>query len=899
MSERGDQRERLPSGTVTLLFADVEGSTRLLTLLGDRYLPVRARSRELVREVAGAHRGHEVDWAGDGVFLAFERAGDAVSAAAELQRALAREPWAPDGAVRLRMGIHTGEPELDGEGYVGIDVVVAARICAAAHGGQVVVSTTTRQLVGDEPVPSGSFQALGTFRLKDVRDSAPLFQLVAPGLVESFPPLTTLGGGTLPTLHHRLVGRTAQVAEIERLLGRADVRLVTITGSGGAGKSRLALEVASAAATARPVYLVGLAPVSDAELVPEAIARVLGVQESPAKPLLTGISEALEGTRTLLYLDNLEHLPEATGHVRSLLDAVPDLDVLATSRSPLRLSGEHVLPLEPLTTDEAVELFVGLTGARGLRIGDDLVPTIRSICERVDCLPLAIEVVAARLAVFSAGQLLDALDQGVVLDLEGPVDLPERQKTLRATLDWSYDLLTESQQALYGALAVFSGGSTLEDARAVAGNPPRFLSDLETLVLGSLVKGSAGVAETRLTLLETVREHALSRLVAGGQLEALRARHAERFLELAFAAEEGLEGPLQASWLERLESELDNIRAALGWCLASGRVEEALRSTSALLRFWRAHGHVGEARRFLAAALASSDGVSPEIRGDALWTAAQQATAQSDWDAAIPLLTEALDLFRAGERGRETIFVLCDLGWIALMQDDLERAAELCEQALAAGRALEDPRALSAALNGLGEIRSLQGDHDRALACYEEAVALRRALGDPLLVADALYHLGATASRSGDTTRARGACEEALAIARELSEAPHIASVLFTIAELDLGDGNLAGAEAAITESLAIFTELDNQRARAGCLIVLAAVVARRGERETAARLLGAASSLRGESPPNALEAPILNKLVPELENALGREHAATLIEDGARAGDSLVLEVVTIATSE
>src|SRR5262245_35020773 len=371
MAESGQPEGRLPTGTVTLLFADVEGSTRLLHSLGERYGPVRARLRELVREAARPWEGQEVDWAGDGAFLAFSGARHAVAAAVDMQRAIAAESWPPDGVIRVRIGLHTGEPELDGEGYHGLDVHVAARICGAGHGDQIVVSQATREVVGDAPLRGVSFRPLGRHRLKDVAETQQLFQLVAEDIEADFPPLRTLAGATLPTLHHRLVGRGADLAAVQSLLTRPEVRLVTITGPGGAGKSRLALEVAGDAAVHRPVHLVGLAPISNRELIHAAIARAVGVRESPGRTLVESVGEALRETDALVVLDNLEHLPGASSDVRELLDAAPGVKLLVTSRVPLRLSAEHIVPLAPLPVADASELFTELAAARGIVLGED------------------------------------------------------------------------------------------------------------------------------------------------------------------------------------------------------------------------------------------------------------------------------------------------------------------------------------------------------------------------------------------------------------------------------------------------------------------------------------------------------------------------------------------------
>jgi predicted ATPase/class 3 adenylate cyclase len=872
-------------GTVTLVFTDVEGSTRLLHLLGERFEPVRARMREIVRRAVAARGGTEVDWAGDGAFLAFPKARDALAAVVEIQRALAAGPTPSEEAVRLRVGIHTGEPALGDEGYVGMDVVVAARICAAAHGEQAVVSRATRDMAGDEPVPDASYRPLGRHRLKDVPGAVQLFQVVAQGLRDDFPPLRTLSATSLPALHHRLVGRAEEAARIESLLEEPGVRLVTITGPGGAGKSRLALEVAATAALDRPVHLVGLAPVTDPDLVPNAIARAIGVRESAGRPLLAAVAESLNGTSALLYLDNFEHLASAAIHVAHLLDGAPDLDVLATSRAPLRLSTERVLPLEPLSVEDATTLFLELAAARGVILREDALASVREICRRLDGLPLAIELVAARLSVLPPAEILRALGEGLALEMEGPVDLPERQRTLRAAIDWSYGRLTSSQRELHGALAVFADGAALDDARAIAGAGKEFLPDLEALVGWSLVRSEATDGELRLSMLETVREHALDCLQMAGKLDDLRQRHADRFLELALNAESELEGPDQSRWLDRLEREFDNVGGALDWLLASGRAEDALRATAAVSRFWRAHGHVSEARHWLAAGLDLAGEISPDLRADGLWAAARQATAQSDWDAAAPMLDEALALFRARKRPRETVFALSELAFVALRQDDSARAADLCDEALEMARDLGDPRAISGVLAILISVARTRGDHDRALAFSEEAVELRRALGDPLLITDATYNLGVAAFGAGDPERAEATFEETLTLARTLGDSLYTAASLCMLGTIGLLRGDLANVLPRLEESHAIYAVLADDRSTAECVWALGGYAAATGDAEQAARLWGAADRLRGGSPLEYAEPAIESRFRPELVEKLGEERLAELRAEGARIG--------------
>ncbi|HKX48665.1 MAG TPA: tetratricopeptide repeat protein [Gaiellaceae bacterium] len=881
----------LPSGTVTLLFADVEGSTRLLHLLGERFAPARARMRELVRKAAADNDGAEVDWAGDGVFLAFPRASDAVAAAAEIQRSLAIEPWPDEEAHRLRIGIHTGEPELGPEGYVGMDVVVAARVCASAHGEQIVVTRATRDMAGAEPLPGAAFRPLGRHRLKDVPAAVQAFQLLGPGLREDFPPLKTLTATSLPALHHRLVGRANALARVEALLGSPEVRLATITGPGGAGKSRLALEVAARAALDRPVHLVGLAPVLDAELVPSAIARAIGARESGGRTVIESIAENLDGSGALLYLDNLEHLPTVAPVVAELLDCVPDLQILATSRTPLRLSAERVLPLEPLSIEDATTLFVELAAARGVLLQEDALTSVHEICRRLDGLPLAIELVAARLAVLPPAEILRALGEGLALEMEGPVDLPERQRTLRAAIDWSYQRLSPSQRALAGTLAVFADSGSLDDARKIADTGPEFLRDLEALVGWSLIRAESADGELRLSMLRTVREYALEHEASEGRLDELRQRHAERFLALALEAERELAGTKQAAWLDRLEQEFDNLGAALDWLLASGRAEDALRAISALERFWRAHAHVSDARRWLSLGLSLADGAPADVRAAALRTAALQAAAQSDWGAARSMFDEAREVYRAVGQTRDEILALSYLSFFSRMQGEIDVAQQYAHDAVAAASRLDDDRARSAAATVLGDVYSARGEHELALAQYEQAVQLRVRFGDPLLVADAIYNLGVAAFHAHDFGRAREAFADSLSRARELGEVPYVAAAQLMLAELDLLEGATEVAASRARESLTLYTDLEDDRSRARCLVVLAGAAAESGSPETAARLVGAATAARGTDEPDEFELPVLERFTPELEARLGQLAFDELEREGRALRDIVLIE--------
>jgi predicted ATPase/class 3 adenylate cyclase len=886
--------ETPPTGTVTLLFGDVEGSTRLLHALGERYSDLLARLRQLVREAIGDRGGYVVDWAGDGVFAAFPRALDAVQAAVEIQKLLAGEPWPEPGKFRLRIGIHTGAPEVGSEGYVGPDVHRASRICSAAHGGQVIVSGPTRDLVGDNPLLGLRLQPLGSHRLRDLPGHESLFQVVGPGLQKDFPPLRTLGGVTLPALHYRLVGRRNELMEVHRLLAQDDVRLVTVTGPGGAGKSRLTLEVASELGATRPVCLVGLAPIADPDLVPAAVARALGVVHQTDDPLVEQVADALAGTGTLLVLDNFEHVAPAAATIAALLDRASGFDVLVTSRAPLRLARERTVVLEPLPIDDAATLFAEIAAGNGLRLPSGSDSTVREICRRLDGLPLAIELVVARLSVLPPAALLRELDEGLALRTEGSLDLPERQRTLEATIDWSYGLLSEVQRNLHSTFAVFVGGCSLEDAQAVVGTSGSFLDDLHSLVAVSLLRSDAADdGEPRLTMLETVRQYALARLAAAGSLEDVRTRHAARFVALADEAEDGLTGRDQASWQERLQREHDNIRAALEWLLANGRGEDALRALAALNRFWRAQGHVAEARGLFDRALAAAPDADPGVRARALWAAGRQAAAQNDYSAVVPLLEEALRLFRGLGEIREAVFALCELAWAAEEQGDLETAEALTNEALVEARAFGDPRALSAALSALGDMACERRDYENARALYSESLGLRRQLDDPLLIVSTANSLGWSAKLEGDLEAAEAALGECLTLAREIGDKPNTASALCMLGEVALSRDEVALAGERLSEAYALYDELRNRRLRAECLHGLGGVAAAEGRAADAARLWGAADALRAESESELTSAE--HQVEERYEAAVREELGPAEYERVRRAGRGMdVADLVT-----
>ena len=577
----------LPAGTVTLLFTDIEGSTCLLQQMGDKYAHLLADCRRLLRAAFQQWKGYEVDSQGDAFFVAFARASDAVSAAVTIQRALASHGWPEGVTVRVRMGLHTGEPQVSSEGYVGLDVHYAARIMKAGHGGQVLLSQTTRDLLEYDPPEGVSLRNLGEHRLKDVERPGHLFQLDIAGLPAGFPPLQTLDArlNNLPAQSMPLIDREQEMARICQLLRCADVRLLTLTGTGGVGKTRLGLEIAARLFDefAEGVCLVPLATISDPDLVVPTIAQALEVREVGGWPLMERLKAYLHNQQLLLFLDNFEQVLMAAPLLSELLQGCPGLKLLVTSRAVLHVYGEHefhVLPFpvpdlshlpegEALAQYAAIALF--LQHAQAVKPGFQMTPAnahaIASICARLDGLPLAIELAAARVKLFSPQALLARLTHRLEVLTSGAQDVPARQQTLRNTLAWSYNLLDAGEQRLFRRLSVFAGGCTLEAVEAMyttlGDMAAPVLDGVASLIDKSLLqKVEQEDEELRLLMLETVREYGLACLAASGELEATRQAHALYYLALAEEAETKLEGLQQTVWLER---EHDNLRAAKQW----------------------------------------------------------------------------------------------------------------------------------------------------------------------------------------------------------------------------------------------------------------------------------------------------------------------------------------------
>ena len=807
----------LPTGTVTFVFSDIESSTESLARLGAaEYGRLLAEHRTLVRGAFAAGGGTEVDAQGDACFAVFESAASAVVAAAHAQRELASTP------LRARIGIHTGEPSIGPTGYVGLDVHRAARICSAGHGGQTLISQSTRELVEDD-LPDGiELRDLGEHRLKDLSRMQRLSQLVLEGLANEFAALRTLENRptNLPIQATPLIGREREIAAILEELRRDVVRLLTLTGPGGAGKTRLGLQVAAELVDEFPngVFFVALAPIADPDLVLPTIAQTLGLRENSAVPAAESLEHFLREKSLLLVLDNVEHVLDAASALSGLLAAGPQLRILATSRTPLRLSGEHEYAVPPLALPdpsrlpelttlsqyEAVALFIERARAvkADFAVTNANAPAVAEICVRLDGLPLAIELAAARVKLLPPNALLDRLGQSLDLLSAGPRDLPARQQTLRATIDWSYHLLEESEQALFARLAVFAGGCSLSAAEAVCGGSD-VLGGLATLVDGNVLRQEEQPeGEPRFSMLETIRAYGQERLEARGDADVFRGKHAEHFIEVAErAAADWRSGDVDLLTIER---DYDNFRGALTVLHAGDDRESFVRMVHGLMVVWALRGHLREGARW--------------------------------FDEAVRLAAELTPLMQARAWLGAALF--------AARRQDAERADEFAHHALAAYREAGDLDGQAWSIRELGIAAALHGDLDAADAHYEAAAAIFATLGEPRGMQMIAHDQGLNAIAQANYERARLLLEQTLAQSRELGWEADVGSTL-----VDLGI--LAVYERRLDDAIPLFADGLVSSLREGlgpevliALRGLAALTAARGELASAARILGAAERL-------------------------------------------------------
>jgi len=829
----------LPTGTVTFLFTDIEGSTKLLQELGDAYAEALAAHRQVLRKAFADYGGAEVDTQGDAFLVAFARAKDAVAAAAEGQRALA------GGPISVRMGVHTGEPIRTDEGYAGMDVHRGARIAAAGHGGQVLVSQTARDLVEQDLPDELALRDLGAHRMKDLTRAQRIFQLLAEGLDHEFPPLSTLDNRptNLPPQPTALIGRERELADVVDLLRRPDVRVLTLTGPGGAGKTRLALQAAADLLDdfSDGAFFVALSGIADSSLVLATIGQALGLKETGGLSLAEVVSDFLRDRDLLLVLDNFEHVAEAAPQVTELILQGRSLKALVASRASLRVSGEQEYPVPELAEADGIALFSERARAMkpDFRLNGDA-PAVAEICQRLDGLPLAIELAAARAKVLSPSALLARLDERLPVLTGGARDLPDRQRTLRDTIAWSYELLDESEQKLFSRLAIFPASFTVEAAETICE------ADLDTLT--SLVEKSlARQAGGRFRMLETIREYAAECLQASGERNQIRRQHLDFFLALAEEAIADLEVDRRtSSWFELLELEHDNCRAGLESARELGEPRLELRLAAALGVFWESRSHFDEGRKRITEALAGDPGAPAILRGDALRASALMAYKQGDFKA----------------------------------------ARELTEEAAAGHEVTGNMRGLADSLNLFGVISSGEGDFERAKALYNQSQSIREEVGDTTGVQSSIHNLGLVALSEGDFGEARRQLEAAVAFAKENEMERQIANSLTDLGFAVLGRARHEEARDVFGEALRRCSELGWKENTAYVLVGLAAVSTEADDLERAVRLLGQVESL-GEEIHLKLEqyaGTVRERTQQELESRLDPARFAACFEQGRSA---------------
>ena len=808
----------LPTGTVTFFFSDIEGSTRLIQKLGERYPDVLLAHHAIQREALAANGGHELRTEGDSFFIVFKSALEACAGAAAVQKRMQEHEWPDGGQVRVRIGLHTGEATLVGNEYLGLDVHRAARVAAAGHGGQVLVSETTRALV-EHALPAGlALKDLGMHRLRDLARPERLFQLTVDGLPADFPPLKTLEAtpNNLPTQLTSFIGRDDQVREAKQLLARS--RLLTLTGPGGTGKTRLSLEIAANVLDQFPngVYFVPLSAIHDPELVPSAIAQALAISTTGSRRPIDALLDHLREKQTLLVLDNFEQVVKAAPIATQLLEGSAGLRMMVSSRTVLRVSGEQEFPVPPLgrpnlkalpglaalSQFEAVRLFI----ERAVAVKPDFeatnenAPAIAGICERVDGLPLAIELAAARVKLFSPQALLTRLAKSLSALGSGARDAPARQQTLRGAILWSYDMLDAGGRRLLGRCSVFARGGNLEQMEQVCGPPQEVGGDvvegLDQLADQSLLRRLPDFDETRFLMLQTIRDFAMERLEESGEAGAIRERHVEAFIALAQQAQPHLFGPRRKEWLDRLETDHDNFRAALEWTVASKDARSAMELSAGMWRFWQMRGHLHEGRTRMDAVLALPGSADfPKERLAALEAAGGLAYWQADMEVAQRFYDECVQLTRTLGDDRALANALYNAAFPRVVsREAIAEAKPMLAEALPLFRRIGDETGIARVLWGIGNALFFAKEYAEARPVLEEAVALNRKLDDRFGLGWSIHTLGLVAFNLGDFARARASWIEAIQLFAAAGDVPGIVLQLDNLSALARHDGDFPRA---------------------------------------------------------------------------------------------------------
>jgi predicted ATPase/class 3 adenylate cyclase len=953
---------------VAFLFTDIEGSTRRWEAHQQVMWDAVERHFALLRSAISAHHGVLFKTVGDAVQAAFPTVPDAIAAAIDGQSALHQADWGNLGPLRVRMAIHVGEATPRDGDYLAPALNRLARVLATGYGDQVLLTEAALAAAG--PALGAEFGALdlGAHRLRDLLQAEHIYQLRGPGLAAEFPALKSLDRHihNLPAQPTALLGRESELAAARELLQQNGVRLLTLTGPGGTGKTRLGIQIGAELLETFPdgVWFVPLAAITDSDLVVPAIAQPLGVRENPDEPLLKTLQAYLQPRQALLLLDNFEQVATAAPDVAALLASCPKLKILVTSREPLRIAVEREFAVPPLSLPtarqvkhlspaelleySAIQLFV--ERAQGVKpdfaLSETNAADVAAICLRLDGLPLAIELAAARVRVLPPAQLLARLDKRLKLLTGGNRDLPARQQTLRAAIEWSHDLLSSDDQTLFARLSVFAGGCTLEAAEAVCGEvgdaAVDVLDGVESLTQKSLLRQQDdSEGNPRFTMFETIREFGVERLDASREADAVRHAHAEFFLALAEQAEPELRGPAQVTWLNRLAAEHDNLRASLRSLSQPADTDRRLRLAGSLWRFWWTRGHLSEGRGWLDQSLSCYESAASVALANALNGAGVLAESQGDYAEATARHEAALGIWRQIGDQIGVASSLTNLGIIARVLGEYQRAAELHQEAFTISTRLKDERGIGVSLYELGSLALYQGeyakaanllgqsserlgsigeapalgavfealgilefyrkDYARAANFYEQGLNLWREIYDSRMVAHSLVNLGEAKQYQGDLASAESLYGEAIVLFRELSEKRGIGFALAQLAKVALARDDFPQASSLFAESLVLRQQIGEKSAVIESLEGLAEVALGRGGLAERARLLGAAAALRtdiGVPLPDSYREE-LELLVERLRNTMGQPAFYQEWQNGQRLQlDQAIAEALSMSPS-
>lgn len=848
---------RLPAGNITFLFADVDASARLWERHPEAMQLAVSRLDAIVAQSLAAGEGSLVKPRGEGdsVMAVFHDPLSALQAAYALQAACVAEKWEEEARIVLRCALYTGEAQLRDGDYFGATVNRAARLRAITHPGQIVLGESVFQETCNRLPEGFRLKDLGIHRLKDLETPEHVWQLVHPDLPAEFPRLLSVQLHNLPSPANNFVGREPVLAEIREHLSHA--RLLTLTGTGGCGKTRLSLQIGREwlDRTRDGVWFIELAPIANPSLVPRVVAQALGVKDQPGQSVADTVLEALSHSDLILILDNCEHLIEAcAGFVRQIVAQCPQVRVLASSREPLGAPKEITYrvpslsvpkqnaPLDEAESSEAVALFRDRAAQQdpSFQLNVENIASVVQICQRLDGIPLAIELAAARIRSLPAQAIATRLDNRFRLLSGGSRTALPRQQTLRALIDWSYDLLNEEERALLCRSSVFTGGWTLPAIEAVCSSEETPVEEVEPLLLSlvdkSLVMPDEREGKTRYRLLETVRQYGLDKLMERGEGILLRERHRDYFLQFAVRNAPLLMGPQQAEALNRFETEHDNIRRALEWCLGDMEgTQQSLRFGANLWRFWMMHAHLFEGRAYLKEALEQSGAnAASSDYANTLIGAGVLAWCQGDPEEAILYYKSSLALLRSLGDQQGEANALNNLGLVLMERGDYDAARKLYEEALDIRRVIKHEVGIHVSLNNLGNLAFYLGDYENAWERYRESLELRKQMGDRQNMSHSLYNMGLIAERQGRYEEARQLVEESLVIRREFDDRQTIGFSLNILGAIALNVGDYNTSARYLQESVHIFETVGDKRGLAEVWITLGNLALAQNHAQTA-----------------------------------------------------------------